>query len=361
MQESADALRKRSPIPRRPGLERRPSPSKPDLSPSTSNRDRWSHDGEASDAAAAIAHKERLAADEAKQRQVAEEQAAAEEAERTRQVERARLEAAAEQQHIADQRRILEKAEKQLQTEEKHAAKQVAREAERQRVAAEERRLDLEQKQAAAAQLSREPSLQDRISLRSNVSSHHEAKRRRSPSVVRSQTFSSSDTQSRSPSVDRRDRHNSAVGHRKHGGRLRSFSPPRWTAQSHHSLVLSSYVRSVLRIAIGCQEAGCRLGLGRRLGFCVQEPEVQTTHAICQRQYTWHVCPPWSSSTADLSMNLRGKYTVHDMLSIYWMTLFVYLDTSGTRLSTGRKKEATGKQTYVVPVGPKLYRILSCK
>lgn len=356
VQETAVAPRQRSPVPRRPALDRRSSPPKPDLSPSTSNHDRWSHDGEASDAAAAIAQNERLAADEAKQQQIAEEQAAAEEAERTRQAERARLEAASERQRLADQRRILEKAEKQLQSE-KHAVKQAAEEAERQRVAAEERRLALERKQAAAShELSRKPSLHERISLRPNASSRPKDKRQRSPSVVRSQTFSSSDTYSRSPSVDRRDRQTSTAGHRKHGGRLRSISPPRWKAQFHRRLVLHSYVRSRVRLAIGCQDVANWWGSGLRLVFL----EVQTCCIICKRQYTWFILD--GQAPQQTFQGIYSTDTLHmncfNFIGLCCLFIWIHL---GRDFRRAEKNEATGKQFYAVPVGPKLYRFLLCE
>ncbi len=160
MSAQAQNVRPRSPVPRsRSPVPRRSSPT-PRHRPGTDER--WHHDGEAADAAEAIARKEKAEAEQREEQRLAREQRHLEEAEQKRHAQRQRRAELEEQARKAELQRIAEKAEAQRQAEAKRVARQ-AKIAEQQRLEAEERRLALEKRLAAEREAAEEKQEQARL------------------------------------------------------------------------------------------------------------------------------------------------------------------------------------------------------
>ena len=149
----AQNMRPHSPVPRSSSPVPRRSPPAPRRRPGTDER--WHHDGEAADAAEAIARKEKAEVEKREEQRLAREQRHLEEAEQKRQAQRQRRAELEEQARKAELQRIAEKAEAQRQAEAKRLARQ-AKIAEQQRLEAEERRLALEKRLAAEREAAEE-------------------------------------------------------------------------------------------------------------------------------------------------------------------------------------------------------------
>lgn len=223
----SQGLRQRSPVPRRSSpLPRRRQ----------GEEERWHHDGEAADAAEAIARKERLEAEQREQQRVADEQKRLEEAEQRRQAQRQRRVELEEQARKAELLRIAEKAEAQKQAELKRQARQ-AQKAEQQRVEADERRRALEQRLTAQKAEAEQARLEKVRQEEEDALARSRSLQARLSSPASGQPHEASSHRSRSPthSSDAEPCRGRKRGHdevrREGSSREPSSSPTRWFAR----------------------------------------------------------------------------------------------------------------------------------
>ena len=218
-----EAPRQHSPVPRR-------SPA----------GERWHHDGEAADAAEALALKEKLEAEQRELQRLADEQRRLEDAERQR-LERRKRQAEQEQQtRLAELQRIAAKAEQQRLTEQRRQARQAqqAQKEEQQRLVeeervADERRRALEQRLAAERQRAdeqgakeareQEEALDRSQSLHARLSGRVRSRDSDSPS--------SSPASSCEPAARRGRKRGRRESRRGGASREPSSSPTRWLAR----------------------------------------------------------------------------------------------------------------------------------
>eukprot|EP00208_Stichococcus_sp_RCC1054_P004518 CAMPEP_0206147836 /NCGR_PEP_ID=MMETSP1473-20131121/34701_1 /ASSEMBLY_ACC=CAM_ASM_001109 /TAXON_ID=1461547 /ORGANISM="Stichococcus sp, Strain RCC1054" /LENGTH=601 /DNA_ID=CAMNT_0053544933 /DNA_START=60 /DNA_END=1868 /DNA_ORIENTATION=- len=198
------------------------------------------HDGEAADAAEAIARKERLEAEQREQQRVADEQKRLEEAEQRRQAQRQRRVELEEQARKAELLRIAEKAEAQKQAELKRQARQ-AQKAEQQRVEADERRRALEQRLTAQKAEAEQARLEKVRQEEEDALARSRSLQARLSSPASGQPHEASSHRSRSPthSSDAEPCRGRKRGHdevrREGSSREPSSSPTRHRSAHHHS------------------------------------------------------------------------------------------------------------------------------